>query len=151
MNVRTLLMAGGLLAGLLILVGCSDGPKEKPVYKVSGRLTRDGKAVARATVSFYPVDPKTRDTPSHGTTDDDGRFEMRTYRAGDGVPTGEHIVVVYWPGPRPLKGKDKGADPDAAEGESVAPDRLKGEYNLTKSKLRYTVREQDNTADFNLP
>ena len=150
MNGRAIL-AGALVAGALVLVGCSGEKKEKSVYKVHGRLTRDGKAVAKATVSFYPVDPKDRDTPAHGTTDDAGRFQMHTYREGDGVPAGEHIVVIYWPGPRAQKGKDRGADPDDPEGASVAPDRLKGEYNLAKSKLRFTVREQDNTADFKLP
>ena len=76
--------------------------------------------MAKATVSFYPVDPNDRSTPSHATADDDGRFDMHTYRDGDGVPAGEHIVVIRWPEPRPRKDKDKGY-PDEPEGASVAP------------------------------
>lgn len=148
MNVRTFL-AGALFAAVLVLTGCSEGKKEKPVYKVHGRLTHNGQPMAKATVSFYPVDPNDRTTPAHATVADDGSFDMHTYRDGDGVPAGEHIVVIHWPGPRPKK--DKGGDLDGDEGASVAPDRLKGEYNLAQSKLRFTVREQDNTADFKLP
>ncbi len=147
MNVRTFLTAGVLVA-VVLSTGCSDGKKEKPVYKVHGRVTFDGKPVAKGAVSFYPVDPSDRNTPSHATTDDDGNFVMHTYRDGDGVPVGEHIVTLYWPGPRVKK--EKGADPD--ERESVAPDRLKGEYaQVGKSKLRATVREQDNEINFKLP
>lgn len=141
---------GPLFVAVLILTGCSEGKKEKAVYKVHGRLTYNGQPMSKASISFYPVDPNDRSTPAHATVDDDGRFDMHTYRDGDGVPAGEHIVVIHWPGPRPKKDKDKG-DPDEPEGTSVAPDRLKGEYNLAKSKLRFTVREQDNTADLKLP
>jgi hypothetical protein len=121
LTVRTLFAAGAMFAAVPILTGCSEGKKEKAVYKVRGRLTYDGQPMAQASVSFYPVDPNDRATPSHAAADEDGRFEMHTYRDGDGVPVGEHIVVIHWPGPRVKKEKDKGADPDAPEGESVAP------------------------------
>lgn len=150
-------LAAGTLLGVFVVLagGCSPQTKEKPVFKVRGQVTFDGKPMSRAMISFYPVDPADRSAPSHAVADADGRYELHTYRAGDGAPAGEHIVTIVWPGPRPKKDKNakaKGADPEEPDAEVVAPDRLKGEYaQAGKSKLRATVREQDNEIDFKLP
>jgi hypothetical protein len=138
-------LAVGLLLGFLVapVAGCSGQSKEKPVFKVRGRLTHDGKPMARAMISYYSVDAADRGTPSHATSDAGGRYELHTYREGDGAPAGEYVVTIFWPGPRAKK--DKAADPTDPEAETSTPDRLKGQYaQAGKSKLRATVREQDN-------
>jgi hypothetical protein len=132
------------------MTGCSEQKGEKPVFKVHGRLTFEGRPMAKAMISFYSVNANDRAVPSHATADEDGQYELHTYRDSDGAPAGEYIVTIFWPGPR-LK-KDKTADPGDSEAETATPDRLKGEYALAgKSKLRATVREQNNEIDFKLP
>lgn len=57
---------------------------------VAGRLTKDGKPVANAALTFV--------TPGHptsvGTTDADGRFTLSTRRLNDGAYAGQHAVVI---------------------------------------------------------
>lgn len=57
---------------------------------VAGRLTKGGKPVANAALTFV--------TPGHptavGTTDADGRFTLSTRRLNDGAYGGPHVVVI---------------------------------------------------------
>jgi hypothetical protein len=134
--------------------GCSGKPTEKPVFKVHGRVTFESKPMAKALVSFYAVDQKDRDTPSHATADEDGRYVLHTYRADDGAPQGEYLVTVYWPAPRPKAAaapKGEYVDPiDADQLNTI--DRLKNKYSqVGVTKLRARVEPRDNEIDFNLP
>jgi hypothetical protein len=136
-----------VVLGSFAAAGCSSKPNERPVFKVSGRLTYAGKPMSKAEISFYPVDPNDRSVPSHGIADDNGRYQLRTYRRDDGAPAGDCVVTITWPGPRPKRFAP--SDPD---GDALAPDRLRNAYSrAAATKLRATVREEDNVIDFNLP
>jgi hypothetical protein len=143
-----------LLAGLSLMTlaaGCSDGPKEKPVYKVRGKLTYRDKPMAKALVSFYALGGD-RSTPAHATADENGRYVLHTYRADDGAPAGDYVVTVYWPAPRPKPlPKNELIDPvDADQLDTV--DRLKNQYShAASSQLRTRVEPRDNEIDFKLP
>lgn len=141
------------LAALIAVVaaGCSEAPGEKPVFKVHGRLTFEGKPMRKALISFYSLDGD-RSTPSHGTADDQGRYVLHTYRADDGGPAGEYVVTIYWPAPRPrAAAKDEFVDPvDADQINTI--DRLKNRYSQAGvTKLRAKVVPRDNEIDFKLP
>lgn len=134
------------------ITGCSRGPSEKPVYKVHGRVTYENKPMNGAIITFHSANENDRTTPAHATADADGRYELYTYRPGDGAPAGDHIVTIYWPAPRP-KSAGAAVSPDADDG-GVMPtvDRLKSRYNAVgNSPLHATVEPKDNEINFNLP
>ena len=85
----TLLLPGMLIAALaLTMLGC--GPKYPETVPVSGTVTLDKKPVAGAAVVFTP----TEGDRATGTTDPSGKFELSTYRLGDGAVPGKHRVTV---------------------------------------------------------
>lgn len=148
-RVRTAALCGLALA---VVGGCSRGPKEKAVYKVRGRVAYEGTPMAGAVLTFHSADAKDRTTPAHATADADGRYDLYTYRPGDGAPAGDQIVTIYWPGPRP-KAAPKGVTADADDpGAMSTVDKLDGRYaTVGASKLRATVAPKDNEIDFTLP
>lgn len=79
------------LSTLAILVGlatgCSEGIER---VKVSGQVLIDGEPVPAGFIRVYPKGA--RDSSSN--LDSEGRFELRSYNPGDGVPLGTHIVTI---------------------------------------------------------
>lgn len=79
------------IVGLTILVsmspGCSKGIER---VKVSGHVLIDGKPVPAGFIRVFPKGA--RDSSSN--LDSEGRFELRSYNPGDGVPLGTHKVTV---------------------------------------------------------
>ena len=75
-------------ATVATITGCRDGA-DRPV-PVSGRVFIDGKPLPDATVQVVPRDSR----PAVSQTDDEGRFSLTTFRAGDGCVRGTHRVVV---------------------------------------------------------
>jgi hypothetical protein len=117
----------------------------KPVFPVHGRLTYQNKPMGQARIAFLPFGEGIRGTTAQATADDDGRYQLTTYRRGDGAPAGQYTVTVYWPAPRPSSAKLDPTD------DTPAPDRLRDAYDVTRSKLKATVQERDNEIDFKLP
>ena len=79
---------------------------------------------------LHPHAPSQRGKP-RGTTDADGKFQLRTYHGGDGAPAGEYTVTIYWPGPY---------SPKMAVEDQIPPDRLGERFmNPAVSPLRATV------------
>jgi hypothetical protein len=77
------------LAGLVTLAGCnSSGP-----VPVTGRLTYKGNPVPSTMVTFIPDDGG---RPSHGVTDDDGKFALKYSRNQMGVTRGGHAVFLKY-------------------------------------------------------
>ncbi len=147
----------GLLAALLAaLPACGPSEFLHEVYPATGVVTYQGKPVAKAMVSFHPVDPKTvaipedREGPQVASpttqTDDSGAFSLSTYYADDGAPAGDYKVTVIWAAPVlavatgvELSDDDLASgefDPPSAsqgredprEASSFGNDRLKGKY-----------------------
>lgn len=135
-------------AVLALLTGCSDGgPKTKPVFPVKGTVTHKGEPVSGVQLNFAPAGGGPDATFATGTSGAGGEFTLSTYRKGDGAPAGEYVVTAHWPDHRPSAKKTK-----AAAGEELAPDRFGGAHsNPATSKLRATVREQDNAITIDIP
>ncbi|WP_157368624.1 transthyretin-like family protein [Zavarzinella formosa] len=147
-----------LLGVVLFPTGCSDTKKEKPVFKVHGKLTFEGKPMAKVEIAFVAVAQDQREVQPRATADENGMYVLSAYRDQDGAPAGEYLVTIYWPGPRKpsvkTDTKTGGAAPDSpeAEDEAMAPDRLKNVYRFAHTtKLKAAVAEKDNEIDFKLP
>jgi hypothetical protein len=89
-------MAAVMCVGLaLVVCGCSGG--RKPVYPVHGLVRVDGRAPVHAMVTFHPLaDGGPAAVLPIGSVDDQGRFTLTSYAAGDGAPEGEYRVTVAW-------------------------------------------------------
>ena len=80
-----------LIAGVLVS-GC--GPRQEPVYPVSGQVLWSGKPLADAVVVLHPEDGTRRSLTAW--TDASGRFQLTTYQPGDGAPVGTYLVTVEY-------------------------------------------------------
>jgi hypothetical protein len=149
------------IAALLLVVsslaascGCSNANKEKPVFKVHGKLTFEGRPMSKAEIAFLPADPAQRGLQSRATANADGEYTLYTYRKDDGAPAGDYVVTIYWPAPLSKKAAEKLEKAETIEEKDMilAPDRLKNAYtDPLKTKLKATVAEKDNEIDFKLP
>jgi hypothetical protein len=76
---------------ILLVAGCSRGPK---TYRIPGRLVYDdGAPVAGASVVLQT---KVEDevVAARGMATSEGRFDLTTFKDGDGVVAGEHEVSI---------------------------------------------------------
>jgi hypothetical protein len=81
-------------AAAALLCGCS-----REVVPVSGRITRDGKPLADAVVTFQPLANQKTGRPvatgSVGRTDAQGRFTLRLIDPNrSGALVGDHVVTI---------------------------------------------------------
>lgn len=134
---------------LLLFLPAGCGPSVPldgavPVHPVAGTLTHQGKPMAGAIVTFYPLNPVGKFDPApSATADADGRYKLTTYNTADGAPVGEYKVTVYWPGQRRGLPNEEGELP---------PDQLREVFaNKSTTTLRATVSAGENTIDFPLP
>jgi hypothetical protein len=91
---------GRLLSTLVVLALLAFTPAcsscRKPVNPVRGQILVDGKPAAKAQVLFHP-DPGGNDDPlPTAHTDDQGYFDLTSYKNGDGAPEGSYAVTVTW-------------------------------------------------------
>jgi len=84
-----LLPIASVIAALAIL-GCSPS-HQPPLGHVSGTVTLDAAPLANATVRFTPAGPG---RTSEGTTDADGRYELRYLRDIPGANIDQHTVRI---------------------------------------------------------
>jgi hypothetical protein len=92
MSMRPILPLALMLA---VAHGCGEA---KPV-PVRGLVTVAGKPLAGAGVVFHPQNAAGR--MAHAATGADGRFELTTFVASDGVMPGEYKVTIAWEEPPP--------------------------------------------------
>lgn len=121
-----------IVASALSGCGAEKGSDLPRCYPVSGQVLIDGQPAVRAMVSFHSQTP-CPDGKAYGGqtfTDDEGRFRMTTFAAGDGVPSGDYAVTVV-------------ATWISKDGQDVGvPDLLKGQYaNPEKSPLKVQVEK----------
>jgi hypothetical protein len=85
----------GALVVAFVVTGCGSGAEgdagRQTVYKVKGKVTLSGAAVANANVSFSP---KSRQPAAIGKTGANGEFVLTTYDPGDGAAAGDYVVLV---------------------------------------------------------
>jgi hypothetical protein len=94
-----------LAAGLALLVAGCGGPQMAPV---KGKVMFNGKPVKDAAVTFAPAgaaDQKETGKPGTGFTDENGDFELSTFKNYDGAIVGSHNVRVTLDDTNPAKCK----------------------------------------------
>ena len=69
--------------------GCQDSGPE--LGRVTGTATLDGKPLPNATVEFQPGPGG---SPSYGTTDENGRYELSYSVGRPGAMVGKHVVRI---------------------------------------------------------
>jgi hypothetical protein len=108
-----------LLAVAAALTGCDvKHPDRLPVFPVEGQVQVNGQPLANAFVVLHPKgasDPRL--LAARGQTDQNGKFQVTTYEAGDGAPVGEYAVTVEY---HPLLNQGGSYEP----GPNVLPRRL---------------------------
>jgi hypothetical protein len=132
---ESLLCVPSKLASLLIVMavlamGC-DGSGSH-IEPVSGRVTLDSEPLPGARLMFQP--DAAGGSPSYGTADQEGRYELGYKRGVRGAHVGMHSVTIQ-----------AGADADGS-----TPRTLPARYN-TQTELRREVKSGvENTIDFEL-
>jgi len=81
----------------VILVGCHRTSLD--IAPVHGKVTVDGKPLAKAKVRFAPTAKGNTDPgkPAWGEIQADGTYQLTTYKTGDGAIVGEHWVTILNP------------------------------------------------------
>jgi len=102
----------------VLISGCGDGlPNRTPVEGTV--VYEDGSPVANAAVMFHPQgDLESKN--AMGTTDDEGKFIMFTYRDArdpDGAPIGSHKVTVSGVNEAAVQPNQEGEIDDSVSGE----------------------------------
>jgi len=114
-----------VFVGVFFISGCGhqQRPELPACVPVSGRVLIDGQPAIRAVVSFHSQTPQADGKIYSGQTftDDEGRFRMTTFTAGDGVPPGEYTVTIVaaWIS---KNGQDVGV-PDLLKGRYATPEK----------------------------
>lgn len=118
--------------------GCGESEDQFAVHPVRGEVTYRGKPAEGAKVVFYATERRSDRLPfPTGDVQEDGRFELTSYKQGDGAPSGTYNVAITWPEPIPA----------GANKEVYSPrDRLRGRYaKPEESGLQAVVAEGENT------
>jgi hypothetical protein len=90
-----LLAAGALLA---LVSGC--GKKGPVLYPVRGSVRINGEPAKDVNVMFTPVTPiegLTAPLSPAAVTDENGNFQLMSFKPGDGAPAGDYQVTVIYP------------------------------------------------------
>jgi hypothetical protein len=89
---------------ILLLIGCSAGHSLAPV---SGKVTRNGKGVAGASITFQPVAATNPGPSSLAESDANGKYELKVKGEDKaGAVVGSHRVYVTPPSKTPAKNDD---------------------------------------------
>jgi len=86
---------------VVLAVGCSRYVEDKwsrarpATHRAGGVVEYQGKPVPRATITFVARDEsRGKEFAAVGFTDDRGRYELKTFRPGDGAIAGSHRVTI---------------------------------------------------------
>ena len=122
---------------LAAVSGCGGAPAgDTPVGKlvsVKGQVLFVDKPIPGARVTFHPLSAtdKNAKTP-FAVVQEDGTFQLMTYRPNDGAPPGEYVATVSWFKPA------QGTLDDDGIGEVLLP----AKYQRPESSgLKVTVKE----------
>jgi hypothetical protein len=84
-------------AALLACAACGGppppDPNRKATFPVSGKVLVGDRPLARAVVTFHPLDDA-KGARAYARTDAEGAFSLSTYEIGDGAPAGRYAVSV---------------------------------------------------------
>lgn len=142
-----------LLTAIVSLCGC--GSKQRlQVAPVRGQVLYDGHGVAGATVIFHPqgnVPEEAKKMRPYAFADAEGRFELKTYVDGDGVPPGDYRVSIAFAGAGAPSGRDDGASGGPAGATRPAapiPLSVRTKFsNVDTAGISLTIHEGQNELD----
>ncbi len=133
LTLSILLFSGLVSFGCL---GCAkdlpQGPPRKPTFPVTGLVLVDGQPVEILEISCHDVKRIGTDDSVIVTayTDAQGKFELASYVAGDGVPEGDYVLTFLW-GEMNILSRSYGG-----------PDKLKDRYKSPQeSKVKFTAKK----------
>jgi hypothetical protein len=123
-----------------------DSPEEgsvhynrKPTYRTRGVVLFKGVPAAGAYVVLYSEGKDSRSVRADGLAGADGTFQLSTYEANDGVPSGEYRVTVELRRPR--------FDASGKPGLNVLPAKY---ADAKTSPLKCAIKPGDNTLKLEL-
>lgn len=123
-----------IISAMLILCGCTPpGPARKPTVAVTGEVYSQGKPAADVAVTLHDRKGMDKDLPSTSSamTDQNGKFFVSTYEAGDGAPEGEYTVTFSWGQINRISMQYEG---DKFKGKYSSPDNSKFQIKVEKGK-----------------
>jgi hypothetical protein len=92
-----LLLVAGVLLALVSGCGMDKGPR---LYPVKGMVRLNGEPGKDVNIMFTPVTlPEGGATPLSpaAVTDEGGRFQLMSFKPGDGAPAGDYKVTIIYP------------------------------------------------------
>jgi hypothetical protein len=94
-----------LLGGGWFFLRPPAGPSLRPLYPVEGHVLFNGEPAAHVKVRLLPLEDSLDRYGPWGEVDDEGRFQLSTYKKDDGAPLGRYLVsfslIVEKPSPLP--------------------------------------------------
>jgi hypothetical protein len=144
-----------LIVSAASLLGCGGDLGKPKLGRVSGKVTYNGQPVTKGVVSFVPSSGPGAATgqTATGEVGQDGSYTLTTFDTGDGAVLGEHTVVVIAREEDPaIQGHGMPIPDSTGKLKTKAPKYLVPETyaTVTKSPLRYTVKEGSQTHDIEL-
>jgi hypothetical protein len=131
---RWIRLACATLVLSLSVTGCfRRGPELAPV---TGTVLLDGEPLANAQVEFKPM----RGSPSYGTTDSRGQYELRYTKDKSGAVVGTHVVRIT----------TQTTAVDESGNEIQIPQRVPEKYNYRSKLIREVRPKVENRIDFRL-
>jgi len=136
-------------SSFLLIAGC--GPNYGPTGKITGRLTLDGKPLPPGqNVAFMEM---VKGFLAYGTTDADGKFEVKTFNEGE-MPIGVYKVQVA-AAPASAKDAAQASAEDRFEKPEVLAPRTASTFpkkytDFVTSGIEFDVKQGDNHFDVDL-
>lgn len=119
---------------LLVVVGC--GPAGPTIAPVSGTVTKAGKPISGASITFYPSAGR----PSYGTSTASGTYTLQYEGTTEGAVVGEHSVRISYGSSEPTS---EGAPTDRSAASRVGVDM--------KLPNQVEVKQGNNVIDLEVP
>ncbi len=153
-NMKRLFVGVAAVLSLVSAVGC--GPKKPdgmpPLYPCVLTFVQGDRPVADVLVNLYPEDGSDSRWRAGGTTDANGKIELRTLAQYKGVPEGTYKVTAYKTlisdGPEPTEEQIKNGDTNFVATSTRYVDS-KFEFP-DQTPLRLTVKAGKNAETFDL-
>lgn len=124
-----------VIVPLAMLAGCGGSGLE--LAPVSGRVMLDGQPILGARLVFQP---EASGSPSYGSTDRDGRYELGYKRGQKGALIGWHTVRI-----------ESATELTKPDGKTIwRPKPLPARYNVQSDLRRDVKADEDNNFDFDL-
>jgi hypothetical protein len=97
------------LAGAFLLTGvsCGGSASQPPLFPVTGQVFYQGKPAHKAIVWLHAENAHAKkDYPPRGVVQQDGSFQISTYKTNDGAPPGRYRVTISWRAPGKLSDEE---------------------------------------------